>query len=198
MRLLRSLSALVLVVGLVACSSQKDPADAAIKSAQSAFDAVSADANKYVPDQARSIQTALSGAQDAFNKGDYQGALTQAQALPAQITALGSAISAKKAELTTTWNSMSAGIPKLVDALKSRVDTLSKSKGTPAGVTKDDVESAKNGLASATQGWADAQAAATSGDVQTAMAKANAVKTQVVNAMKALKMQIPPGAGGTF
>jgi hypothetical protein len=196
MRMLRSLGAVVVVLALAACSSQKDPADAAIKSAQSAFDAVSADAQKYVPDQARSIQTALSAAQDAFAKGDYQAALTQAQALPAQITALSSAISAKKAELTTAWNGMAAGMPKMIDAVKSRVDILGKSKNLPKGITKETVEGAKSGLASATQEWSDASAAATGGDLATAMSKANDVKTQVVALMRSLNMQVPPGAGG--
>jgi len=197
MRMLRSLGAVIVVLALAgACSSQKDPADAAIKSAQSAFDAVSAEAQKYVPDQARAVQSSLTAAQDAFAKGDYQAALTQAQALPAQITALGSAISAKKAELTTAWNSMSAGLPKMVDALKSRVDILSKSKGLPKGVTKDAVEGAKTGVAAATQEWSEASAAATGGDLATAVSKANDVKTKVVAMMKSLNMQIPPGAGG--
>jgi hypothetical protein len=195
--MLRSLGAVVVVLALAsACSSQKDPADAAIKSAQSAYDAVSAQAQKYVPDQARAVQTSLTAAQDAFAKGDYQAALTQAQALPAQITALGSAISAKKAELTTAWNGMSAGIPKLVDALKSRVDTLSKSKGLPKGITKDALDSAKTGVAQATQEWSDASAAATSGDLATAVSKANDVKTNVVAMMKSLNMQVPAAAGG--
>jgi outer membrane lipoprotein-sorting protein len=59
MRRLLSLGALMLVVTVAACSSQKEPADAAIKSAQSAFNAVSAEAQKYVPDQAKSVQDAL-------------------------------------------------------------------------------------------------------------------------------------------
>ena len=197
MRMLRSLGAVVVVLALAAaCSSQKDPADAAIKSAQSAYDAVSAQAQKYVPDQARSIQSSLTAAQDAFAKGDYQAALTQAQALPAQITALGSAISAKKAELTTAWNGMSAGLPKMVDALKSRVEILTKSKGLPKGVTKDAVDGAKSGLAAVTQEWSDASAAATGGDLATAVSKANDVKTKVVAMMRSLNMQVPPGAGG--
>jgi chromosome segregation ATPase len=196
MRLLSSLTAIALVVGLVACSSQKEPAEAAVKAAQDAFAAVSGDAMKYVPDQARAIQNGLTSAQDALTKGDYAAALTQAQALPAQITAVGAAVSAKKAELTTAWNSMSAGLPKMIDALKSRVDTLSKSKGVPAGLTKETIANAKTGLATVTQTWTDATAAATAGDIQAAVTQANDVKAKVIELMKSLNMQVPPGAGG--
>lgn len=196
MRRLLSLSALVLIVAVAACSSQKDPADAAIKSAESAFNAVSAEAQKYVPDQARAVQDGLTAAQTAFTNGDYASALTQAQALPARITALGAAISAKKAELTTQWNTMSAGIPKLVEALSSRVDMLSKSKGLPKGITKETVSAAQSGLATATQNWQAATSAASSGDLATAMRQATDVKSRVVDLMRSLNMTLPPGIGG--
>jgi hypothetical protein len=196
MRRVLSLGVFVLVVAIAACSSQKEPADAAIKSAQSAFSAVSAEAQKYVPEQATGVQDALAAAQTAFTNGDYAGALTQAQALPARITALSAAISSKKAELTTQWNAMSAGIPKLVEALKSRVDVLTKSKGLPKGITKETVTAAQSGLASATQNWQAATSAASSGDLATAMRQANDVKTQVVGLMRSLNMQVPPGMGG--
>ena len=193
MRRLSSLSAFVLMVAIAACSSQKEPADAAIKGAQSAYSAVSAEAQKYVPDQARGVQDALTAAQTAFTNGDYASALTQAQALPARITALSAAISSKKAELTTQWETMSAGIPKLVEAVKSRVDVLTKSKTLPKGITKETVTAAQSGLASATDSWQAATAAASSGDLATAVRQANDVKTRVVDLMKSLNMQIPPG-----
>jgi|KBSMisStaDraftv2_1062788.scaffolds.fasta_scaffold647674_2 hypothetical protein len=196
MRRLLSLSALALIVAVAACASQKEPADAAIKSAQSAFSAVSAEAQKYVPDQAKAVQDGLTAAQTAFTNGDYASALTQAQALPARITALGAAISAKKAELTTQWNTMSAGIPKLVEALSSRVDMLTKSKGLPKGITKETVTAAQSGVATAKQDWQAATSAASSGDLATAMRQANDVKTRVVGLMKSLNMTVPPGVGG--
>ncbi len=196
MRRLLSLSALALIVAVAACASQKEPADAAIKSAQSAFSAVSAEAQKYVPDQAKAVQDGLTAAQTAFTNGDYASALTQAQALPARITALGAAISAKKAELTTQWNTMSAGIPKLVEALSSRVDMLTKSKGLPKGITKETVAAAQSGVATAKQDWQAATSAASSGDLATAMRQANDVKTRVVGLMKSLNMTVPPGVGG--
>jgi len=197
MRMLSSVGALALVIALTACSSQQEPAQAALKTAQDAFSAVSAEAQKYVPDQARTVQASLTAAQDAFTKGDYAAALTQAQALPAQITALGSAISAKKAELTTAWTGMAAGVPKLMDALKSRVDVLSKSKALPKGITKETFDGAKSGLASATQTWSDAMTAAGSGDMASAVTKGNDVKSQLVAIMRSLNMQVPAGVGGT-
>ena len=180
MRRLLSLGALVLIVAVAACASQKEPADAAIKGAQSAFSAVSAEAQKYVPDQAKAVQDGLTAAQTAFTNGDYASALTQAQALPARITALSAAISSKKAELTTQWNTMSAGIPEARrGALDPRRHAVEE-QGTPKGITKETVTAAQSGVATATQDWQAATSAASSGDLATAMRQANDVKTRVV------------------
>jgi hypothetical protein len=195
MRKLSFINALALVVALVACSNQKPAAEAALKSAQEAYNKVSADAQKYVPDQARAIQDSLASAQAALAKNDYAGVLTQTQSLNTQISALGSAIAAKKAELTTTWTTMSAGVPKLLEALKSRVDILSQSKKLPAGITKQALDATKAGVASASQTWSEAMAAGAGGDVATAVAKGTAVRASIVNMMQSLNMQVPAGAG---
>jgi hypothetical protein len=116
--LLRTLALAAVVAA--ACSNQKGPAEAALKSAQNAYSAVRADAEKYVPEQARAIQDGLASAQAALAKDDYAGVLKQTQSLNTQISALGAAIAAKKAELTKAWTTMEAGVPKMVEAVKSR------------------------------------------------------------------------------
>ena len=176
-----------------ACGGGKAPAEAAIKAAQDAYAPVSAEAEKYVPDQAKAIQDSIASAQTAVTNGDYAGALQQAQAIPAKVSELGPAIEAKKAELTAAWTEMSGSVPKMVAALQSRVDILGKSKGLPAGVTKETVEAAKSGAASAAQSWSEATAAAQSGDAATAAAKGAAVQAQVMDLMKSLNMQVPAG-----
>ena len=191
--LLRGLALAAVVAA--ACSNQKAPAEAALKSAQDAYSAVRTDAEKYVPEQARAIQDGLASAQAALGKDDYAGVLKQTQSLTTQISGLGGAIAAKKAELTTAWNTMSAGVPKLVEAVKSRVDVLSKSRSLPTGITKDTLNSAKAGLASASQSWSEATSAASAGDVATAVARARSVQASVVNLMQSLNMQVPAAAG---
>ena len=63
-------------------NAQKTGADAAIKSAQTAYAAVADQANQYVPDQAKDVQTAIQSAKDAFDKGDYAGALEASRLFP--------------------------------------------------------------------------------------------------------------------
>lgn len=188
---------LIVVVAILAiasgCASQKAPAEAAIKTAETAFSAVQADAVKYVPDQAKGISDTIAAAKDALAKGDYQAALTSAQALPARIADLTSAVTAKKAELTTTWTGLSTALPKVVDAIQSRIGVLSKSKRLPAGLDKAKFEEAKTGLATVTSTWTDATTAFGAGNLTDAVAKAETVKTKAAEIMGLLGMQVPPG-----
>ena len=188
------LTVVLLAAALVAaCASQKAPAEAAVKAAEQAFDVAKAEAMKYVPDQVKGVQSSLEAAKAALAKGDYQAALTTAQALPGQIGDLQAAAAAKKAELTQTWATLSAGLPQVVQAIQSRVDILAKAKKLPPGLDQAKLDSAKSGLAAMTEAWSAATAAAGSGDVAEAVSKASAVKGQAVEVLTALGMPVPAG-----
>src|SRR5262244_3389071 len=113
---------------IAACgSADKGPAETALKAAEAAVNAAKAEVSKYMPDQASSLDAGLAAAREKFNKGDFKGALSDAQALASKANDMASAAAAKKAELTKTWEEMSTGMPKVVEAIKSRVDILSQS-----------------------------------------------------------------------
>jgi hypothetical protein len=189
----------VLLVGLMfvaGCSRDKEPAEAAIKAAEAAVGAAKAEAAKYVPDQVKGVEDALNAAKDAFEKKEYTQALNAAKDLPAKAKDLATAAAAKKAELTKAWEEMAAGLPKMVEAIKSRVDILSKSKKLPANLDKAKFEGAKAGLAEITKTWTDADSAFKGGNISDALAKANAVKAKATEIMATLGMQAPPAAKG--
>ena len=194
MRGVRRALCLAALAVLSACASDKAPAEQAVKAAETAVANAKVEAAKWVPDQARSLDAALASVKDKFTKGDYKAVLAEAPALATQAQSVASAAAAKKAELTKSWEEMSAGLPKMVEAVKSRVDILSKSKKLPANVTKEKFETAKADLAAATQGWTDAMAAYSGGNVADAVAKANTVKQKTVEALEALGMPVPPAA----
>jgi hypothetical protein len=180
---------------LASCeSADKAPAAAAISAAQSALDAIRGEAAKYVPSQVSAVESAIASAKAAFDKNDYKAALAGAQDAAAKAKDLAAAATAKKAELTKTWEDMSGGLPKMAEAIKSRVDILSQSKKLPAGLDKDKLEAAKAGLASLNQSWTEATDAAKAGNMSDAIAKGQAAKAKAVEAMTALNMQVPEAA----
>lgn len=189
---LLTLMAAMLIVG---CANQKAPAEQAIASADSALAQVRDMAQKYAPDQLQQVEAQLNGLKDSAAKGDYKSVLAAAPAVMTAIGGLKDAAAAKQAEAQAAmakakdaWNSMSTDVPKMVAAIQSRVDILSKSHHLPKGVTKDAVASAKSGLDSMKSAWNDATAAASSGDFATATTKGQAVKDQATQIMQSLNM----------
>jgi hypothetical protein len=180
---------------IVGCANQKGPAEQAIAGADSALGAIRDTAQKYVPDQLAAVDTQLATLKDALGKGDYKTVMAGAPGLTAAISSLKDAAAAKASEAEAAmakakeaWGSMSTDVPKMVAAVQSRVDMLSKSHHLPSGVTKDALASAKSGLDAMKSSWAEASAAATSGDFSTAMAKATTVKDQATAIMQSLGM----------
>jgi hypothetical protein len=188
-------------LGLAACASDKAPAEQAVKAVEDALAAVKGEATKYVPEQVKAVEDGLAALKASFEKGDYKAILAGAPDLTAKAKALGAAAAAKKqemeakaAELTKAWTDMSAGLPKMVDALRSRVDILSKSKQLPAKVSKATFDEAKAGLATIDQTWTEAQAAFKDGKLEDAVAKANTVKEKTADIMTKLGMTVPAAA----
>ena len=189
--LLATLAA-VLVVG---CANQKAPAEQAVAGAETALAAVRDDAQKYVPDQLQAVDAQLAALKDSLTKGDYKSVLTGAPTLNSAIGSLKDAAEAKKADAEAAlakakdaWGPLSAEVPKMVDAIQSRVTALSKSHHLPRGVTKDGLASAKSGVDSLKSMWSDASNASASGDFTTAVNKAEAVKGKAAEIMKSLGM----------
>ena len=189
--LLATLAA-VLVVG---CANQKAPAEQAVAGAETALAAVRDDAQKYVPDQLQAVDAQLAALKDSLTKGDYKSVLTGAPTLNSAISSLKDAAEAKKADAEAAlakakdaWGPLSAEVPKMVDAIQSRVTALSKSHHLPKGVTRDGLASAKSGVDSLKSMWSDASNASASGDFATAVTKAQAVKDKAAEIMRSLGM----------
>jgi transposase len=137
----------------------------------------------------KSLSDDLAAAKDQMAKGDYKSALASAQSIQQKANDVIAKAKAKKDELTATWNQMSDSLPKMLDAIKSRVDILSKSKKLPAGLDAAKLAAAKDGLAAATTGWGEAQEAFKAGNWTDAVAKATTVKDKATGIMASLGMQ---------
>ncbi|HEX4389733.1 MAG TPA: hypothetical protein VH109_13990 [Steroidobacteraceae bacterium] len=189
------LVAALMAVLLVGCANDKAPAEQAIAGAEQALAATRDAAQKYAPDALQAVDSQLAQVKDMFAKGDYKSVMANIPALNTAIGSLKDTASAKMAEAQQAmakakddWGSVSTDVPKMVAAIQSRVDVLSKSHSLPKGVTKDALASAKSGLDSMKSAWSDAMSAASGGDYSTAMSKAQAVKDQGSQIMQSLGM----------
>ena len=188
------LAALAAVV-IAGCENQRAPATQAVASAESALTNIRDMASHYAPDQLQAVDAQLSGVKDSLAKGDYKGVLAAMPALNTAISNLKDTATAKQeegaaasAKAKDAWGPLSSDVPKMVDAISSRVDILSKSHHLPHGVTKDSLAAAKASVDSMKATWSEASNAATSGDYTTAVTKGQAVKDQATQVMHSLGM----------
>ena len=193
-----SLWVLVMLAAVLvtACQNQRAPAEQAVAAAEAALTNIRDTATRYAPDQLQAVDAQLNGVKDSLAKGDYKGVMAAMPALNTAIsnlkdtaTANQQAAEAASAKAKDAWGPLSSDVPKMVDAISSRVDILSKSHHLPKGVTKDTLAAAKSGLDSMKSAWSDASNAATSGDYTTAVSKGQAVKDQASQIMQSLGMK---------
>jgi hypothetical protein len=181
---------------MLACSSQKAPAEQAIAQVDTSLEAIHDTAAKYAPDTLKAVESQVSALKQNYAKGDYSGVLTSAPAVNTAIKALredaqtkASEADAALAKVKQQWRTLSYEVPKLVADLHTQVDTLSSGRGLPRGVTKASFASAKDGVASLDAMWSDANNTLSSGDYTGAVTKGQAVKDKATELMHTLGMK---------
>lgn len=185
---------LFVVIGvlMVSCvAANKEPAAAAIKAAENAFNGVKDELVKYIPDQAKGVEDAIKAAKENFDKGNFDAALDTAKAIPEKVMVLVTAVAAKKAELTKSWEEISGGMPAMLDSIKDKLAALSATKKLPKTLDKAKLEGAKTDYEAAAKMWDEAKSTFSGGDTASAIAKAKTVKEKALEVMKTLGMPVP-------
>jgi hypothetical protein len=176
---------------LVACANQMEPAKNALDNINSTLSSVSADAQKYVPDQFTQAQSKVAALSASFEKKDYTAVVAGAPAVLAEVRGLSDAAATKRdemvKELGNEWRSLAASVPQSISAVQSRIDDLTKTKRVPKGV---DLGAAKSGLADANSAWEKAQDAFRAGNPADAVTAGKDAQGKVASAAAALKLNL--------
>lgn len=184
LKLLAAVGSLALTM---ACTdAAKMPAEAAMKAAEAAIGELKGEVVKLAPDQVKAAQDAFTSAKDKIAKEDYKGALATATEIPAQVKAALAAAAAKKDELLKAWNEASGSLPRMVEAIKSRLGILSQAKKLPAGVDKAALAKAQEGVAAIESGLAKAAEQVKTGGFEEAIAQAKELKAKGTEIMRSI------------
>jgi hypothetical protein len=174
----------------VACVNQMEPAKNALDNINGILNSVSADAQKYIPEQYAQAQGKVAALTASFQKQDYAAVINGAPAVLAEVNGLSGAVADKKDEMVKAlgneWRSLAASLPQSLTAVQARIDALSK-KHVPKDV---DLGAAKSGLADATSAWGKAQDAFKSGNPEDAVAAAKDAQSKLATAAAALKLNL--------
>jgi hypothetical protein len=168
---------------MTGCARQKAPANDALEKIETALAEVREDAARYAPDGLKGVESQLQRLRQSFEAKDYENVLAGTPQLEKAVGSLKSAVAASKASARaalaaakTEWEGLSADVQKTIADIQARVDTLSKAKRLPFGLSKDEFEGAKSAFESMKTQWAEASADFRKGDAVDATAKAKTVK----------------------
>ena len=178
--LLAACAATLLMTG---CAKNAGPAKDALDKIHSSLEDVKADAAKYAPDGLKGVELQYDRLKASLDAKDYDNVLAGTPSLQKAVDSLKDAVDsgkehAKAAAVAakTEWESLSVDVPKMVAAIQSRVDELSKKKHLPLGMSKDEFEGSKSVFDSMKSTWADASKAADEGHPVEASNKAKTAK----------------------
>lgn len=191
-RITRFLTLCSVALLFAACVNQMEPAKNALDNINNQLSAVSADAQKYIPDQYTQAQGKVAALTASFEKKDYEAVIAGAPAVLTEISGLSGAVAAKKDEMVKAlgneWRSLAASVPQSLTAVQTRVDALSKTKHVPKDV---DLGAAKSGLADANTAWSKAEDAFKAGNPDDAVTAGKDAQSKVASAAAALKLNLP-------
>lgn len=170
----------------VACNSAKSGAEAAVASAERALSALPGDAAKVVPEQLTPLTDAVNQGKDQLSKGDYAAASASVREVPAQAQQLADSLPARKARLTAALDTLAVAMPRNLDAIKAKLDTIASAKRLPRGLDEQELQAAKDTYAAVSAEWAEVMKASQAGELATAMSRAQGLKDRVSHSLMAL------------
>lgn len=176
-------AALIAVVSLSSCGSQKGAAEAAMAQTAQAYNAIKEQATNIVPDEAKAIEDGISAATAQLQAGDYKSALQAATSLGSRVKELADSLPAKTQQAQSAWAELQGSIPGTLAELDKKLKGLK----VPAPGTPHADESPVVLLAGLKTTWGDAQAAATAGRLAEAVNKANDVRSGAVKLLTDLQ-----------
>jgi hypothetical protein len=116
---------------------------------------------------------------------DYKAVVLGAPSVAASVTSLKDTVAKKKADLATVmaaaqeeWAELSTSVPQMIEAIQSRVDTLSKSRRLPNNLDKATFETVKTDFDALKADWTAAGSQFASGAAADAVRTARAAKTK--------------------
>ena len=180
-KLLVALAATTLM--LAACASQKEPAEKAVAQVESSLAEFRADAEKYAAEELKAVEKSVSKLKNNLAGKDYTSVVKSAPAVASTVNSLKQTVATRKADMEATmaaaqseWTDLSTQVPQMVEAIQTRVDTLSKSRKLPKNLDKAGFETVKADLEAMKTEWTAAGSEFASGMAANAVRKARAAK----------------------
>lgn len=187
-------AALLLATG---CANKQEPATQAVADAEAALVTFRDEAGQFAASELQAADAAIADMKARLARKDYDAVVDGAPALSQQIETLRTTTAERRAEreqaneaAKATWATLSDDVPKMVQAIQSRMDVLSKSKRLPKNLDKAKFEAARADFEQMKTTWSEATAAASSGNAVEAVSRGEAAQSKGTDVMLALGMKV--------
>ncbi len=170
------------------CVSQ-GAAETALNAAQNAVDGIRSAAKVSVPEQLASLDSAIAAAKQKLATSDYSAAVSAVKGMSDKAAEVASSAATKAKELTAVFAHLSESVPKMLDAIKSKVDEVGKTKNLPTGMDRAKWTEIQNGYSEAMKWWADAGDAFRTGDLVRGVSIGTAARNQVTGLVLSLEIK---------
>ena len=187
MKVYKALLPLAAAMTIVGCGN-RGTAQNVIGQAEGALNQAKEEAVIKAPEELKAAETTLAHMKQNFDSRDYKVVVADVPQFNAQMKTLKEAVTSKQtveAAAAVEWSSLNEEVPKAVEAIQARVDSL-KPAALPKDITKEELDVAKTDLETMKTTWAEAAAAASAGHTteaadkgRTVLAKAEELKNSL-------------------
>ena len=197
MKLYQAVLPLAVAMTMAACGS-RTTAQSVVGQAEGQVASVQQEAEVTAPAELKTVQGTLAHMKQSFNDRDYKVVVNDVPQFNAQMKTLKDAMAAKQGEAATAmqeWSTLNAEVPKAVEEIQARVDSLKPNK-LPKDVTREELATAKTDLETMKATWTEATTAANNGDLVAAAEKGRTVqaKAQEIKSSRGMNEQLASSA----
>ena len=190
-RTVRTAALAALLLGLAACASQKEPAEAALAAAETKFKEMGAEIQKYLPERYAEVEARLAALRESVASQDYRDVVAGATAAQDDIKRAVADARIKRAqvliEMEGEWNDMVKTMPAMVAAMDKKIS--SQRGRPPKGMTADAWKQTIADYDAARNAWSKAAAEMTSQTFEATVLAARDAKAKITAIMDSLAVK---------
>ncbi len=190
-RTVRAAAFTALLLGLAACASQKEPAEAALAAVEAKFTEMGADIRKYLPERYAEVEQRIAGLRDSVAKQEFGDVVAGAAAAQDDIKRAVADARIERAKVLMAmegeWNDMVTSVPAMVSAMDRKI--TSQRGRPPQGMTADAWKQTVADYDSARDAWSKAAAEMTSKTFEATVLVARDAKAKISAIMDSLNVK---------
>jgi hypothetical protein len=187
-RAFRAAALAAVLLGLAACASQKEPAEAALADLEAKFQAAGAEIQKYLPERYAEVESRIASLRESIASQDYGDVVAGASAAADDLKRAVAESRIRRAqvmvEMESEWTELSKSMPAMIAAMDKKI---SAQRGrAPQGMTAEAWKQTIAEYDAAREAWGSAAAQMSNKTFEATVLAARNAKAKVVAIMETL------------